>query len=107
VLKKDYITLKIENHKNNNNYNNSISNNNNTFYYVCKNPLSNDTAKEESKNSWTLRLADIDPNTFDLSAKNPNKKDEVALRKPEDILEEMKTLDEESKDILNSILELL
>jgi type I restriction enzyme M protein len=63
--------------------------------------------KEESENSWTMRLADIDPNTFDLSAKNPNKKEEAALRNPEDILEEMKALDEESKDILNSILELL
>jgi type I restriction enzyme M protein len=42
-----------------------------------------------------------------LSAKNPNKKEEAALRKPEEILEEMKALDDESKDILNSILELL
>jgi hypothetical protein len=50
VLKKDYITLKIENHKNNNNYNNSISNNNNTFYYECINPFSIYTAKEEYKN---------------------------------------------------------
>jgi type I restriction enzyme M protein len=63
--------------------------------------------KAESENSWSIDVKDIDQTTFDLSAKNPNKKEEVALRKPEDILEEMKALDDESKDILNSILELL
>ena len=63
--------------------------------------------KAESENSWTLTTKDIDQTTFDLSAKNPNKKEETALRQPQDILEEMKALDEESADILNSILELI
>jgi len=45
--------------------------------------------------------------TYDLSVKNPNKKEETALRQPQAILEEMKALDEESAEILNSILELL
>lgn len=61
----------------------------------------------ESENSWSLAIKEIDPTTFDLSAKNPNKKEEVALRKPQEILEEMKALDEETADILNSILELI
>ena len=64
-------------------------------------------SKAESENSWSINVKDIDQTTFDLSAKNPNKKEEAALRKPEAILEEMKALDDESKDILNSILELL
>jgi type I restriction enzyme M protein len=63
--------------------------------------------KAESENSWSIKAKDIDPKTFDLSAKNPNKKEETALRKPQEILEEMKALDEESADILNSILELI
>jgi len=63
--------------------------------------------KGESENSWSVNVKDIDQNTFDLSAKNPNKKEEVALRQPQAILEEMKALDEESADILNSILELI
>jgi len=58
-------------------------------------------------NSWVLDLATIDKTTYDLSAKNPNKKEEAALRTPEVILQEMKDLDEESADILNSILELI
>jgi type I restriction enzyme M protein len=63
--------------------------------------------KKESENSWTINVKDIDQSTFDLSAKNPNKKEETALRQPQEILEEMKSLDDESADILNSILELI
>ncbi|MGB4398459.1 MAG: N-6 DNA methylase, partial [Daejeonella sp.] len=63
--------------------------------------------KAESENSWTVELDNIYQNTFDLSAKNPNKKEEAALRQPQEILEEMKALDKESADILNSILELI
>ena len=61
----------------------------------------------ESENSWNLKVSTIDQSTFDLSAKNPNKKEETALRQPQEILAEMKALDEESAEILNSILELL
>jgi type I restriction enzyme M protein len=60
-----------------------------------------------TENSWTINVKDIDQNTFDLSAKNPNKKEEAALRQPQEILDEMKALDEESADILNSIMELI
>lgn len=63
--------------------------------------------KGDSENSWSINVKDIDTNSFDLSAKNPNKKEEVALRQPQDILEEIKSLDEESSEILNSILELI
>jgi type I restriction enzyme M protein len=61
----------------------------------------------ESENSWSIDVADIDQNAYDLSAKNPNKKEEAALRRPQEILEEMKALDEESAEILASILEML
>jgi type I restriction enzyme M protein len=63
--------------------------------------------KAESENSWNVSINDIDQTTFDLSAKNPNKKEEAALRQPQEILEEMKALDEESADILNSIFGLI
>jgi type I restriction enzyme M protein len=83
----------------------------------------------DSENSWSVdvssfgtsatRVRDIEASkesqksqenenpTYDLSVKNPNKKEETALRQPQAILEEMKALDEESAEILNSILELL
>ena len=63
--------------------------------------------KAGSENSWSINVKDINPNTFDLAAKNPNKKEAIALRQPQQILEEMKALDEESAEILNSILELI
>jgi outer membrane lipoprotein-sorting protein len=86
------------------------------FDVVLANPLNeNDLADfvalqktfGESKNSWILDISNIDQNTFDLSAKNPNKKEEITLREPKTILEEMKALDSESQNILNSILELI
>lgn len=59
--------------------------------------------KADSQNSWSIDAKDINQNTFDLSVKNPNKKDENILRDPKDILEEMKKLDQESKKLLENI----
>jgi type I restriction enzyme M protein len=61
----------------------------------------------ESANSWTVDVDSIDTTTYDLSAKNPNKKEETALRSPQAILEEMKALDAESEAIINSIRKML
>ncbi len=63
--------------------------------------------KADSENSWTVKLADVKTTTYDLSPKNPNKKEEVALRQPQDILKEIKALDKETADILKSIMELV
>jgi type I restriction enzyme M protein len=63
--------------------------------------------KADSENSWSIKIKEIDQITFDLSAKNPNKKEEATLRQPQEILEEMKALDVESAEILESILELI
>jgi type I restriction enzyme M protein len=51
----------------------------------------------DSENSWTVNVAAIDQSTFDLSVKNPNKKEEVTLRQPQEILAEMQMLDEEAE----------
>lgn len=61
----------------------------------------------ESENSWLLDIKNLDQTTFDLSAKNPNKKDETILRQPFEILEEMKALDEESMLIMDNLKELI
>jgi len=74
--------------------------------------------KADSPNSWSIDVSEwllpsstshMSPEnqSYDLSVKNPNKKEETALRPPQAILEEMKALDEENTEILNSILELL
>ncbi|MFH1860901.1 MAG: N-6 DNA methylase [bacterium] len=61
----------------------------------------------DSENSWTVNVADVDRNTFDLSVKNPHKKDETTLREPGKILDEMKLLDEEAAIIIRKIREIL
>ncbi len=63
--------------------------------------------KAESENSWTINIKDIDQTTFDLSAKNPNTPEEAPLRQPNEILENMASLDKESSKILETIKELL
>ena len=80
------------------------------------NPLSeNDLAefvelqktKVESENSWSLNVKDIDQKTFDLSVKNPTKSNEVILREPKEILEEMKRLDGKTENILKIVKNLI
>lgn len=63
----------------------------------------------ETENSWNVSVAKLveAKDTYDLSVKNPNKKEVVRLRSPHDILEEMKALDEESAEILKGIADLL
>jgi type I restriction enzyme M protein len=63
--------------------------------------------KEDSGNSWTVDVADVDKETFDLSVKNPHRKDETVLRSPAEILDEMKALDKESAEILKTIKRLV
>jgi type I restriction enzyme M protein len=63
--------------------------------------------KAESKKSWTFNIKDINQTTFDLSAKNPNKKDEIDLREPKVILDEINALDKESSEIIKKIRELI
>ena len=63
--------------------------------------------KTESENSWTVKVSDLNTDTFDLSVKNPNAPEEAPLRSPQEILTEMEVLDSETKEILTSIKELL
>jgi type I restriction enzyme M protein len=57
----------------------------------------------DSPQSWSVNAAGIDGTTFDLSAKNPAGGDEVALRSPQDILDEIAALDAESAEVLATI----
>ncbi|KKH46618.1 N-6 DNA methylase [Methanosarcina sp. 1.H.A.2.2] len=59
--------------------------------------------RADSENSWSVNIANVDKTTYDLSVKNPHKKDETVLRDPQDILDEIQVLDEESAEILNAI----
>jgi type I restriction enzyme M protein len=61
----------------------------------------------ESENSWSVNVKDIDKTTCDLTAINPNKIEELDNRTPQEILAEIKALDEEVADAISAIEELL
>lgn len=76
------------------------------------NPLNDDDLKEfvelqatfaETEKSWFLDLEDVDPETLDLSVKNPNAPEEAPLRDPQEIMDEIAALDRESAEILAGI----
>ena len=61
----------------------------------------------DSAQSWSVDAADIDARTFDLSVRNPNSGDKVALRTPQKIMDEIATLDAQSAGVLATIRGLL
>jgi type I restriction enzyme M protein len=63
--------------------------------------------KPDGENCWTIKMADIAKTTYDLSVKNPNKKEVVTLPQPKQIIKQIKELDSESDTILNTILEIV
>jgi type I restriction enzyme M protein len=80
------------------------------------NPLNDDDLAEfvklqkafaDSPKSWSVGAKTIDPETFDLSVKNPNGDEEVTHRSPHDIMDEIAALDVESAEILGRIKTLL
>lgn len=79
------------------------------------NPLNEEDLKEfvelqqtkaDSENSWSVDVATLDEN-YDLSVKNPNKVEVVDERTPQQIAEEIKTLNEENQRLLDEIMEML
>ena len=61
----------------------------------------------DSSKSWSIDASTVDPVSFDLSVKNPDAGEEVALRSPEAILAEIAALDAESAGILAEIRSML
>jgi type I restriction enzyme M protein len=80
------------------------------------NPLNDDDLAEfvalqssfaASGKSWSVDAAALDPETWDLSVKNPDGGEVVAHRTPQQILDEIVALDAESAEILEGIRALL
>lgn len=57
----------------------------------------------DSSKSWTVDAKSIDKATFDLSVKNPNGGEEVTHRSPQEIMDEIATLDAETAEALVAI----
>lgn len=80
------------------------------------NPLNDDDLKEfielqqskaDSPKSWSVDVSGIDTNTYDLSVKNPNAGEVITHRTPQEIMDEIATLDAESAAVLAKIRALL
>ncbi len=61
----------------------------------------------DSENSWTIDVGTLSGAEVDLSVKNPNKKEVVRLRSPNEILEEMQELDNEAENVRTLISRIL
>lgn len=57
----------------------------------------------DSDNSWTVDIEDVDTNRFNLSVKNPNMVNEVPIRKPSEILDDIEIVNSDSAEILRKI----
>lgn len=69
--------------------------------------IANYKKQTNSEQSWVFNVKDLDESTLDLSPKNPNTPEEAPLRKPDEILKEMESLDKETSSILKSLKELI
>jgi type I restriction enzyme M protein len=63
--------------------------------------------KADSFNSWTVNISDIDTGSYDISVRNPNRKEEIILRSPQEIIDDIVALDKDSEEILNFMRGLL
>ncbi len=61
----------------------------------------------DSPQSWSVDVASLNASSFDLSVRNPNGGDEVVMRTPSEILDEIAALDAESAELLASIRSLI
>jgi len=64
-------------------------------------------SKQLSNNSWIVNVDDVDKATWDLSVKNPNRSDKIAVRTPQEVIAEIEELDAEATEVLKAIREML
>jgi len=59
--------------------------------------------REEGDNSWTVPIAEIIERGYDLSAKNPNRKDDYEHRPALELVQSIKAKEERIMDLLNEL----
>ena len=64
-------------------------------------------SRKKSANSWLVNVADLNQDTWDLTAKNPNRVEEVDNRTPKEIITEIEGLDVQGTKALRKIRKLL
>jgi type I restriction enzyme M protein len=64
-------------------------------------------AKADSTNSWSIDVADLDPNTFDLTVRNPNAEGPKQLGTPTELVTELEALETEAAALVAKIKQAL
>jgi type I restriction enzyme M protein len=64
-------------------------------------------SQPETEKSWNVDVSKLDQETLDLSVRNPNTKGEEEHREPEAILNEIEEIDNETKNIIKSVKDIL
>lgn len=59
--------------------------------------------REDSAHSWTIDIADVNTETYDLGVKNPNEPEAEALKSPAEILSEIKETDKKIAQVLKEL----
>jgi type I restriction enzyme M protein len=63
--------------------------------------------KPETNKSWNIKFSELDSATYDLIVRNPNLPEEKPLRAAKEIFNEIKKIDIETDEILQSIKNIL
>jgi len=63
--------------------------------------------REISENSWIVSIEEIIERNYDLTAKNPNKKEEMEYKEPKEIILQIENIDYEIEQILKEIKNLV
>ena len=64
-------------------------------------------SQSESQNAWKIKVSDLNEETCDLSVNNPNIKEEIDERTPQEILMKIEELDSDIERALKKIKELI
>lgn len=63
--------------------------------------------QSDGDNSWSVNVADVNKDTYNLTTNNPNRKEDFDNRTSQQILNEIEALDREAADAISVIKELL
>jgi type I restriction enzyme M protein len=63
--------------------------------------------KQDSELSWTIDVSDLDPKTYDLTPKNPNRPEADGLRTADEVLDEIVQLNTSANEIIGKLKSVL
>lgn len=69
--------------------------------------LTRRSSRRLSDDSWTVMRKDIHPDTYDLSVRNPSRKAQPSLPLPSDLIQQIRSMDEQCGALISNVARLL